>query len=250
MNDPSDPSSDLSIVIPFFNEEESVRPVLGEVLGLYPHAEIIAVDDGSSDGTAEILESLAGVRALRMRNNQGQSAAILAGLLRAGRPLCGLLDGDGQNDPADLLHLARHLRQTGCDVVCGFREKRRDSRSRRVASRAANRIRRAFVHDTVRDTGCSVKVFRREAVACLIPFNGMHRFLPSFFQSAGLRIEELPVNHRPRRFGTSKYTNWDRALRGLYDLVGVRWYLKRRVDPNATAASTTRHSGARPPSEP
>lgn len=225
--------SDLSIVIPFFNEAESVEPVLRELIDLCPEAELIAVDDGSTDGTGERLAAIPGVRVLRLPRNQGQSAAILAGLRHASRSFCGLLDGDGQNDPRDLARLLSHLSETGSDVVCGFRAKRKDAWSRRVASRIANKIRRSLVHDGVRDTGCSLKVFRRETVECLIPFNGMHRFLPAFFRSAGYRIEELPVNHRARERGSSKYTNWDRALRGIHDLIGVRWFLKRRVCPAA-----------------
>ncbi len=221
----------LSIVIPFYNEAESVRPVVSEVLNLYPEAELIVVDDGSTDDTFKHLVEIRGLRVLRFPENQGQSAAILAGLRAASRSYCALLDGDGQNDPEDLIRLAKHLVEKDCDVVCGFRATRKDTWSRRAASRIANRIRRALVHDGVRDTGCSLKVFRREAADCLIPFNGMHRFLPAFFRAAGCRIEEIAVNHRPREHGSSKYTNWDRALRGVYDLIGVRWFLKRRVTP-------------------
>lgn len=230
----SDGGGNISVVVPFFNEAESVQPVLREILGLYPQAEIIAVDDGSTDATVARIRELAGVQLLRFEENRGQSAAILAGLRGANRPLCALLDGDGQNDPRDIARLVDHLHRSGADAVCGYRAKRRDTWSRRAASKAANRIRRALVHDGVRDTGCSLKVFRREAVDALIPFNGMHRFLPAFFRAAGLRIEEVAVNHRPRERGTSKYTNWDRALRGVHDLIGVRWFLKRRVETGAS----------------
>ena len=230
----------LSIIVPFFNEEESVRPVLAEILGLYPQAELIAVDDGSTDNTLKSLEATPGLRLVRFSENQGQSAAILAGLRNSTRSYCAILDGDGQNDPRDLIRLAEHLVSTQCDVVCGFRADRQDTRSRRIASAIANRIRRFIVSDGIRDTGCSLKVFRREAVDCLIPFNGMHRYLPAFFRAAGYRIEEIPVNHRPRERGASKYTNWDRALRGIYDLFGVRWFLTRRVDPAKARATETK----------
>jgi len=232
----------LSIVIPFFNEEDSVAPVLREILGLYPRAEVIAIAAGSSDATAERLSEFSGIRVLRFPKNRGQSAAILAGLRNATKPYCSILDGDGQNDPADLSRLVRYLAGNDCDVVCGFRKNRKDTWSRRTASRIANRIRRVLVRDGVRDTGCSVKVFRREMVDCLIPFDGMHRFMPAFFKAAGFRIKEIPVNHRPRERGFSKYTNWDRALRGIYDLIGVRWYLKRRVNPREAQPHLKNHS--------
>ena len=221
----------ISIVIPFYNEEESARAVLEEILSLYPQEEIIAVDDGSTDQTRNIISQFEGVRTVYFEKNQGQSASILAGLSRATESLCVLLDGDGQNDPADIQNLVRHFHQTQADVVCGYRASRQDNWSRRASSKIANKVRRMIVRDGVRDTGCSLKVFRREAIGCLVPFNGMHRFLPAFFRASGFRIEEVRVNHRPRSLGTSKYTNWERGLRGIYDLIGVRWYLRRHVRP-------------------
>ncbi len=223
------PSEQVSIVVPFFNEEETAREVLAEVLRTNPGAEVIAVDDGSGDGTAAVLDGMPGVRVLHFALNRGQSAAMYAGLRAATRPICALMDGDGQNDPADIPKLAAELEKGGVDVICGYRANRVDTASRRYASRFANQIRRMFLHDGVRDTGCSVKVFRREAVDHLVPFNGMHRYLPAIFLQAGLQIGELPVNHRGRLAGESKYTNWDRALRGIYDLLGVQWLLRRKV---------------------
>jgi dolichol-phosphate mannosyltransferase len=114
-------------------------------------------------------------------------------------------------------------------VACGYREKRRDIWRRRVASKISNAIRRSILNDGIRDTGCSLKAFRREHVDLLVPFNGLHRYLPAIFKHAGLRIAETPVNHRARTQGVSKYTNWNRALRGIYDLFGVRWLLNRKV---------------------
>lgn len=223
------PSERVSIVVPFFNEEETAGEVLAEVLRTNPGAEVIAVNDGSSDGTAAVLDGVAGVRALHFAVNRGQSAAMYAGLRAATRPVCALMDGDGQNDPADIPKLVEELERGGADVICGYRANRVDTASRRYASRFANKIRRMFLHDGVRDTGCSVKVFRREAVDHLVPFNGMHRYLPAIFLQAGLKIGEVPVNHRGRMAGASKYTNWDRALRGIYDLIGVQWLLRRKV---------------------
>lgn len=217
----------LSIVLPFYNEEESAAWVLEEIRALYPEAEIIAVDDGSSDGTWERLGSVAGVRAVRLTRNRGQSAAIYAGLRRATRPLCALMDGDGQNDPADIAALVAS--RGDADVACGYRQHRRDTLSKRVASRVANAVRRTLLDDGVRDTGCSLKVFPREHVEQLVPFDGMHRFLPALFKGAGLTLVEVPVNHRPRRYGESKYNNLSRAVRGLYDLIGVSWLLRRKI---------------------
>jgi dolichol-phosphate mannosyltransferase len=140
-----------------------------------------------------------------------------------------LLDGDGQNDPADIEKLVAAVKADDCDVACGRRAKRKDTWSKRAASRIANRVRRTFIHDGINDTGCSLKAFRKEAIELLVPFNGMHRFLPAIFTHVGLRLAEIDVNHRERKAGDSKYTNFDRAIRGLYDLVGVCWLLKRKV---------------------
>ncbi|MBC8206926.1 MAG: glycosyltransferase family 2 protein [Kiritimatiellales bacterium] len=217
-----------SIIIPFYNEEESVRFVLEEVLACQPHAEIIAVDDGSADRTWDIICTLP-VHGLRLTENRGQSAAMYAGMRAASGDVIVLMDGDGQNDPADIQKLVALLQQENLDVVCGQRVNRRDTRSRRVASKAANAIRRSILNDGISDTGCSLKAFRREHVELLVPFNGLHRYLPAIFKQANLRIAETPVNHRERAQGTSKYTNWERALRGIYDLFGVRWLLKRKI---------------------
>lgn len=223
------PNAQVSIIVPFFNEEETIAEVLSEILKTNPGAEVIAVNDGSSDGTAAVLNGIPGVRALHFAKNRGQSAAMFAGLKAATRPICALMDGDGQNDPADIPKLVEALQLGGNDVICGYRANRVDTASRRYASKFANSIRRKFLHDGVRDTGCSVKVFRQQAVDHLVPFNGMHRYLPAIFLQAGLKIGEIPVNHRGRMAGQSKYTNWERALRGIYDLIGVQWLLRRKV---------------------
>ncbi|MGC6425173.1 MAG: glycosyltransferase family 2 protein [Lentimonas sp.] len=218
----------ISIVIPFYNEEDTVGHVLEETLKTNPDAEIIAVDDGSKDRTAEIIDSFTEVRALRFKQNRGQSASLYAGLKNAKNPICVMMDGDGQNDPADIAKLVAEL-SPDVGMVCGYRAQRKDTASRRWASKFANRIRLAFINDGIRDTGCSLKCFRKEAVDHLVPFNGMHRYMAAFMKNAGLKIAEVPVNHRPRHAGNSKYTNWDRALRGIYDLIGVSWLLKRVV---------------------
>lgn len=218
-----------SIIIPFYNEEDCVGAVLEEVRAHQPGAEIIAVDDGSSDGTWKLIRSLPGVHGIRLTKNCGQSAAMYAGLRAAAGDWLVLMDGDGQNDPADIEKLVARLQEREVDVVCGQRVKRRDTWSRRIASRLANGIRRRILNDGISDTGCSLKAFHRRHVELLVPFNGLHRYLPAIFKHAGLRLAEIPVNHRARPHGKSKYTNWNRAWRGLYDLLGMRWLLNRKV---------------------
>ncbi|MBK1834088.1 glycosyltransferase family 2 protein [Roseibacillus ishigakijimensis] len=223
-----------SIIIPFYNEEETAKNVLAEVIETNPEAEIIAINDGSADKTWEIMqEFLPRVRALQLPVNKGQSAAMYAGLRKATRPVVALMDGDGQNDPAEIPKLVAELEKSGKDFVCGYRANRQDTASRRYASKFANKIRRAFLHDGVRDTGCSLKAMKRECIDALVPFNGMHRYIPALLLQANHDFSEIPVNHRSRFAGESKYTNWDRALRGIHDLIGVSWLIKRKV-PFAT----------------
>ena len=219
----------LSVIVPFYQEEENVTPVLEELHAAVPEAEIIAVDDGSTDRTWERIRALPFVKGVRLTENRGQSGALYAGIMAAGGGLCATMDGDGQNDPHDIPRLLAAWQDGAGQVVCGYRAKRRDSLSRRLASRSANFIRHLFIDDDVRDTGCGLKLFPTEYRALLVPFNGLHRFLPALFKQAGLKVVEVPVNHRPRTRGQSKYSNWERALRGAYDLVGVSWLLKRKV---------------------
>jgi dolichol-phosphate mannosyltransferase len=217
----------LSIIIPFYNEEENVEPLLREVQAACPGAEIVAVDDGSKDATLARMRAVAGVTALSLPRNLGQSAALYAGLFHATGRVCVMLDGDGQNDPADIPTLVAALDKA--DFACGYRRTRQDTWNRRVASRFANNIRRFFLKDQVRDTGCSLKAMRREHVGYLIPFNGLHRYIPALLLNAGLTLVEVPVNHRPRTRGVSKYTIGGRALRGLRDLFGVAWLMARQI---------------------
>ncbi|ADE54743.1 glycosyltransferase family 2 protein [Coraliomargarita akajimensis] len=229
--------SDYSIIIPFYNESETVVTVLREVLETNPGAEVVAVNDGSSDNTYELMQSVEGVTAYTFPENRGQSAAMYAGMRLATQPICVMMDGDGQNDPADIPKLRAELKGD-IGMVCGYRAQRKDTASRRWASKIANKIRVAIIDDGLRDTGCSLKCFHREAVDHLVPFNGMHRYMAAMMKKAGLKISEIPVNHRERHAGTSKYTNWDRALRGIYDLFGVSWLLKRKVLFNVTVDRT------------
>ena len=221
--------SRISIVVPFYNEEDCVEFVLREIADCQPDAEIVGVDDGSSDSTWEKMQGIPGITPLRLTENRGQSGALYAGLRYASGDLLVMLDGDGQNDPADIGKLVELLRSGEFDIACGRRATRKDTWSRRAASRIANRVRRTFIHDGISDTGCSLKAMRKDHIDLLVPFNGMHRFLPAIFTHAGLKTAEVDVNHRERKAGDSKYTNFDRALRGIYDLVGVCWLLRRKV---------------------
>ena len=228
-NGPDSPA--VSIVVPLFNEEENVpilqRELAAALTGL--DYEIIFVDDGSSDRTVERISPGPGIRTLRFEKNAGQSAALYAGLHNARGRTAVLIDGDLQNDPADIPRLLSEI-ERGADLVCGYRAQRKDTFVKRVTSRVANFIRSRFTKDGVRDTGCTLKAMRRECIGALLPFKGMHRFIPALIKGAGYRLVELPVNHRPRKFGQSKYGLGNRALRATRDMFGVRWLLSRRLN--------------------
>jgi glycosyltransferase involved in cell wall biosynthesis len=220
----------VSVIVPVFNEEQNL-PILQAQLraalsGL--DYEIIFVDDGSLDGTAERIEAAPNIRMIRFEKNAGQSAAMYAGLKAAGGVTVVLIDGDLQNDPADIPKLLAEIAR-GADLVCGYRAERRDTRVKRVTSWIANAVRSRFTKDGVRDTGCTLKAMRRECVGALVPFKGMHRFIPALVKAAGYRLVEIPVNHRPRRFGQSKYGLGNRAVGATTDMFGVRWLLSRRL---------------------
>lgn len=222
----------ISIVIPVFNEADNILPLSDElavIAAVLPPMEVVWVDDGSTDGTPDRIREAASrhdfIRGLRFPVNQGQSAAMLAGLRAARGSVLITMDGDGQNNPADLPRLLQALEEA--DVVCGRRVHRRDAWSRRVASRMGNVVRNWFTHDRIRDTGCSLKAFRRECVADLPPIRGVHRFMPAYFRLHGRRIVELDVDHRPRAGGVSKYTNLKRLPQTVFDLFGFCWYRRR-----------------------
>jgi glycosyltransferase involved in cell wall biosynthesis len=224
-------SPQISVVVPLFNEEENIPVLQSELraaLAGLDH-EIIFVDDGSIDRTVERIESGPNVRVIRFEKNTGQSAAMYAGLQAARGRLAALIDGDLQNDPADIPKLLAEIEQ-GADLVCGYRKNRQDTVVKRLTSRIANAVRSRYTRDGVRDTGCTLKVMRRECITALIPFKGMHRFIPALVKGAGYRLAEVPVNHRARRFGQSKYGLGNRAVRATADMFGVRWLLSRRLN--------------------
>ena len=224
----------ISAVVPAYNEVESLPPLLTELRAALDSTgrswELVLVDDGSSDGTAALLLAEAArdprLVIVRFEKNAGQSAALAAGLARVRGDVVVTLDADLQNDPADIPTLLAAL--ADADVVSGVRAKRHDSWIRRVSSRIANATRRAVIGDAITDIGCSLKAYRREVLVGLPMFVGVHRFLPALCAFRGARVVEVPVHHRPRTRGVSKYGMGNRLWRGLHDLVGVSW-LKRRL---------------------
>ena len=221
----------VSVIVPLFNEEENMSILQSELnatLGGTDH-EIIFVDDGSVDRTVQRIVTAPNIRVIRFGKNAGQSAAIYAGLEAARGATAVLIDGDLQNDPADIPRLLAEI-DRGADLVCGYRAQRKDTLVKRLTSRIANFVRSRFTKDGVRDTGCTLKAMRCECVSALVPFKGMHRFIPALVKAAGYRLVEIPVNHRPRRFGQSKYGLGNRALRATIDMFGVRWLLSRRLN--------------------
>ncbi len=223
----------LSVVIPVHNEEGCVVRLAEEIGQAFAKVdytwEVVWVNDGSTDATAERLAALKPPhRLINLDRCQGQSAALSAGFLAARGTWLGTLDGDGQNDPADLVRQLEHARGGGFDMVNGIRVSRRHSPARRLASRIANRVRNRITGDQVTDVGCSTRVIRREAALQVPFFDGMHRFLPTLVRMRGFVMTEIAVNHRPRRAGASKYGILDRLWRGLPDLFGVRWLISRQ----------------------
>lgn len=221
---------EISIVVPLFNEEDNVPILQQEIATALAGCdyELILVNDGSTDSTRDRIQRDERTRVIEFGRNTGQSAALYAGMKSARGAYVGLLDGDLQNDPSDLLPLLDELKRSGVDLVCGYRISRQDRWSKRVTAAIANAVRGWFVGDGVRDTGCTIKVMRRECVAALIPFKGMHRFIPALVKGAGFTLAERPVKHRARRFGVSKYGLANRVFRATADMFGIRWFLARR----------------------
>jgi dolichol-phosphate mannosyltransferase len=219
----------ISVVIPVYNEAESLAQLQSEltkVLTDYDH-ELVFVDDGSDDNSLQMIHRGSRVRVVEFAKNTGQSAAIYAGLRAARGAVLVLIDSDLQNDPNDIPRLLVEI-EKGADLVCGFRTKRKDTWFKRLQSKIANAVRSRFTKDGVRDTGCTLKAMRRECREALVPFYGMHRFIPALIKGAGYRIVEVPVQHRARQYGSSKYNFGNRAWRATIDMIGVRWLLSRQ----------------------
>ncbi|MFC3550720.1 glycosyltransferase family 2 protein [Lysobacter cavernae] len=226
----------LSVVVPVFNERDNVAPLVGEITaalrGVLPF-EIVYVDDHSRDDTLDVLRALKAqvpeLRVIHHVSQSGQSTAIRTGVKAARGAWIATLDGDGQNDPADIPKLLAQRASAAPDIklFAGWRVHRRDSGSKRWASKWANAIRSRMLRDATPDTGCGIKLFERAAFLDLPYFDHMHRYLPALMQRAGWKTVSVPVNHRPRSAGVSKYNNLGRALVGIADLRGVAWLIKR-----------------------
>lgn len=238
----SDDPLDVSIVVPVYNEEGNVEALLDEIVAApfaRPPREIIFVDDCSDDATGQRLIAARArvptLRIIRHDRRSGQSAALRTGVRAARGAWVATLDGDGQNDPADIPRLLAAAAENPAQpaLVAGLRLNRRDTLSKRLASRFANRIRQGLLRDGCVDSGCGIKAFRRSAFFDLPYFGALHRFTPALFQIQGHRVAYLPVGHRPRLSGRSKYTNLRRGLIGIVDLLGVAWLARRTHLPSA-----------------
>lgn len=222
-----------SVVVPFYNEAETAAGLIAEIeramQGLGESWELLMVNDGSRDTTGEILQQAAAAHAnhryLRLPKNRGQAAALSAGMQRARGRFVVTMDGDGQNDPADIPALAALL--DGADMVVGIRAGRRDSWLRRAMSKFANAIRGRLLDDRMQDSGCALKVFRREVVPVLLPLKTLYSFMPALAKAGGFRLAERPVNHRPRLGGKSSYGFVAFLWKPAVDLVGIWWFRKR-----------------------
>ncbi len=228
---------DLSVVFPVYNEEENVPLLLREIAAALEGRgwsyEIVAVDDGSTDRSLEVLresrKDYPTLRVLRLEKNSGQTAALDAAWRAARGRLVVSLDADLQNDPADIPRMMQKLGESGADMVIGVRVNRQDTWSRKMQSKIGNGVRNWITGDRITDTGCSLKLVKKDAVDRVRLFTGMHRFLPTLVRYAGYRVVEMPVNHRARQYGQSKYGAMNRAFRGLADCFAVRWMGKRML---------------------
>jgi dolichol-phosphate mannosyltransferase len=235
---------EISVVIPVYNEQENVKPLIAELhevlQGIQEVSEIIFVDDGSRDRSFALLKEAASrdprIRVIRFRKNAGQTAAFDAGFKAAQGTIIVTMDADLQNDPHDIPRLLEKIGRF--DVVCGWRHKRNDPWIRIISSKIANFVRNKLSEEEIVDTGCSLKAFRRECVQHMKLFNGMHRFFPTLAKMEGFTVTQVKVNHRPRKFGTTKYNVTNRMVRAFADLLAVRWMKKRHL--NYEIAETTR----------
>ncbi|MGH7537743.1 MAG: glycosyltransferase [Gemmatimonadales bacterium] len=226
---------DVSLVIPVYNERDNLAPLVDEIAAAVGgrRYEIVAVDDGSTDGSLAQLKALKRahpeLHIIAFAANAGQTAAFAAGFRAARGAVVVTLDADGQNDPADIPALLDALATSGAAAVAGYRAARRDTLWKQVQSRIANGVRNWLNRETIRDTGCSLKAFRADAVRDLPLFSGMHRFLPTLVKMHGGTVAEVPVRHRPRRVGATKYGMWNRVFRSLADAFAVRWMQRRML---------------------
>lgn len=216
----------ISVVVPVFNEEGNVANLHKEIVDVcvtngYSY-EVIFIDDGSTDKTVEICKTLRPLKLIQMRKNFGQTAAMDAGIKAAKNDYIITMDGDGQNDPADIPNMISYLQDNNLDVVSGWRKNRKDTVMKRFTSRGANFLRHMIVHDGIHDSGCSLKVYKRECFKGVNLYGEQHRFIPALLKIKGFKIGEIVVNHRPRTSGKTKY-NWKRTIKGFVDMISV-WF--------------------------
>jgi len=221
--------TEISVVVPVYNEKDAVVKLHSEILkvlhGLNLSYEIIFIDDGSTDGTFDELRKLSPIKIIQFRKNFGQTAALDAGFKYADGDVIVAMDGDGQNDPSDIPKMLKVLEDENVDVVSGWRKKRKDPFSKKIASRLAATLRKFLIDDGIHDSGCTLKVYRRECLEHLDLFGEMHRFIPALLKIKGFKIGEVEVNHRPRETGKTKY-NWKRGVKGILDMFSV-WFWKK-----------------------
>ncbi len=229
----------ISIVIPVFNEEGNIRNLHNEVVsicdkmcaqGTIGSYEIVIVNDGSYDNTANICKELRPIKYIEMRKNFGQTAAMDAGIKAATGEYIITMDGDGQNDPADIPNLIEYLNANELDVVSGWRKNRKDKFLKRFVSRGANFLRGILVKDGIHDSGCSLKIYRKECFKGINLYGEQHRFIPAILKIKGFRVGEIVVNHRPRTSGKTKY-NWKRTIKGFLDMISVWFWNKFATRP-------------------
>jgi len=217
-----------SVVVPVFNEEGNVASLHAEIVAemnkLKSSYEIIFVNDASTDNTLEVLKKLSPITVVDLRKNSGQSSAMDAGIKQTSGEIIITMDGDGQNDPADISKLLEKMNQ-GFDVVCGWRKNRQDSFEKKFVSQGAKFLRRFFVDDGVHDSGCTLRVYKKLCFEGLDLYGEMHRMIPALMRWRGFKITEVEVNHRPRKNGVTKYT-WSRTFKGFADMLGV-WFWRR-----------------------
>ncbi len=223
----------ISVVIPVYNEKETITHLHREISASLKEKfifEIIIIDDGSTDDTVSELLKLHPVKIIRFRKNFGQTAALDAGIKAARMEYIVTMDGDGQNDPADIPALYDHIKQHRLDVVSGWRKSRKDKFIKRFTSRGANFLRQILIKDKIHDSGCSLKIYRRICFESISLYGEMHRFIPALLKIKGFRIGEMVVTHRPRAMGKTKY-NWKRTIRGFIDMISVWFWNKYSVRP-------------------
>ncbi|WKZ22380.1 MAG: glycosyltransferase family 2 protein [Candidatus Brocadiaceae baterium WH-1] len=224
---------DISVVIPLYNEVDTIEPLIHSLISAMQGRsyEVIIVDDGSTDGSTEKLKECcaryANFRSIHFKKNTGQTAALDAGFQHAAGRYIVSMDADMQNDPADIPKLLEKLHTY--DMVCGWRQKRNDPWVKRVSSIVANFIRNKLSWEDIKDTGCSLKAYRKECLKQIKLFHGMHRFLPTLVKMEGFTVTEIAVSHHPRKFGKSKYGIRNRAFRAFIDLLVIRWMKKRKL---------------------